>query len=91
MIFGTVFGQSKTGLRFSFNPETDFFRFCCVFRYHCNLLMNGTKNGHGREGIERYPVVYGSDSWAILYVIFGKVNNMLLYVTFMLICACRMY
>ena len=40
MIFGTVFRQSRTGLRFGFNPVTD-----RVFRYHINLLMNGTKNG----------------------------------------------
>ena len=46
---------------------------------------------HGREGTEKCPVVYGSDSWAILYVIVGKRNNMLLYVKFMLICACRIY
>ena len=30
-------------LRFGFDPETDVFGFCCVFWYHCNLLMNGGK------------------------------------------------
>ena len=37
--------QSRTGLRFGFNFETDVFGFVEFFRYHCNLLMNGTKNG----------------------------------------------
>ena len=27
-IFGIVFGQSRTGLRFGFNPGTDVFGFC---------------------------------------------------------------
>ena len=31
MIFGTVFGQSGTGLRFGFDFETDVFEFCGVF------------------------------------------------------------
>ena len=44
-----------------------------------------------REGTKRCPVVYGSEILAILYVIVGKINNMLLYVKFMLICACVMY
>ena len=35
--------QSQTMLRFSFDPGNDVFEFCCVFRYHCHLLMNGTK------------------------------------------------
>ena len=30
-------------LRFGFDPGTDVFEFCCVFWYHCNLLINGTK------------------------------------------------
>ena len=49
MIFGIVFGQFGTGLRFSFDPETDVFGFCGVFWYHSNLVMN-------REGTKRCPV-----------------------------------
>ena len=45
MIFETIFGQSRTVLRFGFDPGTDVFWFCCVFLYHSNLLMNETKNG----------------------------------------------
>ena len=43
-------------LRFGFNLGTDVFGFCLVFRYHCNLLMNGKKMVHGHEGIERCPI-----------------------------------
>ena len=46
---------------------------------------------HGREGTKRCPVLYGSEIWAILCVIVGKLNNMLLCVKFLLICACMMY
>ena len=42
-IFGTIFGQSQTVLRFGFDLETNVFGFCCEFWYHCNLLMNETK------------------------------------------------
>ena len=57
-------------LRFGFDPGTDGFGFCCVFWYHCNLLMNGTKKMvHGREGTKRFPVLYGSKIWAILCVL----------------------
>ena len=44
-IFGTVFRQSGTRLRFGFDLETDVFRFCGVFWYHSNSLTNreGTK------------------------------------------------
>ena len=55
-----------------------------VFWYHSNSMTN-------RERTKRCPVVYGSKIWAILYVIIGKINNMLLYVKFMLICAYGMY
>ena len=58
--------------------------FCGVFWYHSNSMMNC-------EGTKRCPIVYVSKIWAILYVIVGKINNMLLYVKFMLICACMMY
>ena len=33
-IFGTIFRQSQTVLRFGFAPGTDVFRFCDVFWYH---------------------------------------------------------
>ena len=46
---------------------------------------------HGREGAKRCPVLYGSEIWVILCVIVEKINNMLLCVKFMLICACAMY
>ena len=61
-IFGTVFGQSRIVLRFGFDPGTDVFGFCCVFWYHNNLLMNGTKKMvHGRECTKMCPVLYVSD------------------------------
>ena len=44
-IFGTSSGQSRIRLRFGFDPGTYVFRFCYVFWYQSNLLMNGTKNG----------------------------------------------
>ena len=84
MIFGTVFWQSETMLRFGFDPGTDVFRFCCVFWYLNNSVTN-------REGTKRCPIVYGSKIWVILYVIVRKINNMLLYIKFMLICPCGMY
>ena len=43
-IFETIFGQSRTVLGFGFDLGTDVLGFCCVFWYHCNLLMNGKKN-----------------------------------------------
>ena len=46
---------------------------------------------HGREGTKRCLVLYGSEIWAILCVIVRKINNMLLCVKFMLLCACVMY
>ena len=76
-IFETIFEQSWTVLRFGFDPGIDVFGFCGVFWYHSNSVTN-------REGTRRCYVVYGSE-------IVGKINNMLLYVKFMLICACRMY
>ena len=71
-------------LRFGFDPGTDVFGFCGVFWYHSNSVTN-------REGTKGCPVVYGSEILAILYVIVGRINNMLLYVKSMLICAYRMY
>ena len=68
-------------MRFGFYSGTDVFEFCVVFWYHSNSVMN-------REGTKRCPILYGSEIWAILCVIVGKINNMLLCVKFMLICAC---
>ena len=84
MIFGTIFGQSRTVLRFGFDPRTDVFSFCGVFWYHSNSMTN-------REGTKRCPVLYGSETWVFLCVIAGKINNIILSVKFMLICACVMY
>ena len=70
-IFGTIFRQSWTVLRFGFDPGTDVFGFCGVFWYHSNSVTN-------LEGTKRCPVVYESEIWAILYVIVGKINNMFL-------------
>ena len=89
-IFWTIFGQSRTVLRFSFHPGTDVLGFCCVFWYHCNLLMNGTKKKkkvHDCEGTKMFLVLYGSE----IVCIVGKINNMRLCVKIMLICACVMY
>ena len=52
-------------LRFDFDPGTDVFGFCGVFRYHNNSMMN-------REGTKRCPVLYGFEIWAILCVIMEK-------------------
>ena len=46
---------------------------------------------YGCEGTKRCPILYGSENWAILYVIVIKINNMLLCVKIMLICHCVMY
>ena len=46
---------------------------------------------YGYEGIERCPVLYGSEILAILCVIVGKINNMLLCVKIILICVYVMY
>ena len=70
--------------RFGFDPRTDVFGFCGVFWYHSNSMMN-------REGTKKCLVLYGFGIWAILCVIIGKINNMLLCVKFMLICACVIY
>ena len=58
-MFGTVFGQSQTVLRFGVNLGTDVFGFCLVFLYHCNLLMMKPKMVHGREGTEKCPIYEG--------------------------------
>ena len=65
---------------FGFGPGTDVVEFCGVFLYHNNSVTN-------RERTKRCPVLYGSEIWAILGVIVGKINNMLLCAKFMLICA----
>ena len=64
-IFRIICAQSRTVLRFGFDPGTDVFGFCGVFWYHSNSVTN-------REGIKRCPVVYEPEIWAILYVIIGK-------------------
>ena len=46
-------------LRFGFDPGTDVFRFCGMFWYHSNSVMN-------REGTKMCPVLYGSEIWAML-------------------------
>ena len=46
---------------------------------------------YGCEGTKMCHALYGSEIYVILCVIFGKINNMLLCVKFMLICACVMY
>ena len=53
-IFGTIFKQFGTGLRFGFDPETDVFGFCGVFWYHGNSITN-------LEGTKRCPVLCGSE------------------------------
>ena len=55
-----------------------------MFWCYKNSLMN-------HEGTKRCLVLCGSEILAILCVIVGKINNMLLCVKFMLICACVMY
>ena len=52
-----------------------------MFWYHINSVTN-------REWTKRCLVLYESEIWVILGVIVGKINNMLLCVNFMLICAC---
>ena len=42
-IFWTGFGQSRTVLKFGFDPGTNVFGFRCVFWYHSDLVSNGTK------------------------------------------------
>ena len=65
MIFGTIFGQSRNEFKFGVTPGTDVFGFCGVFWYHSNPVTN-------REGTKRYPVLCGSEIWAILCVMVGK-------------------
>ena len=71
-------------LRFGFDPGTDVFGFCGVFWYHSNSVTN-------REETKRCPILYGSKILAILCVIVGKINNMMLCVKIMLIYTCLMY
>ena len=65
MIFGIVFGQSRTVLRFGFNPGTDVVEFCGVFWYYSNSVTN-------RERTKRCHVLYGSEIWVILCVLLEK-------------------
>ena len=61
MIFGTVSGQSLTGFRLGFDPESDVFGFFCVFWYHSNSMTN-------HERTKSCLVLYGSEIWVILCV-----------------------
>ena len=71
-------------LRFGFDPETDVFGFCGVSWYHSNSVTN-------REETKRCHVLYGSEILAILCVIVGKINNILLCVKIMFIYTCLTY
>ena len=71
-------------LRFGFDPGTDVFGFCDVFLYHSNSVAN-------HEGTKMCPILYESKIWAILCVIVGKINNMMLCVKIMLIYTCLTY
>ena len=64
-IFETIFGQSRTVLRFGFDPGTDVFEFCGVFWYHSNSVTS-------HEGTERCLVLYGYEICAILCVLLEK-------------------
>ena len=55
-----------------------------MFWYHSNSVMN-------HEGTKRCHVLYGSEIWAILCVIVGKINNMMLCVKIMLVYICLTY
>ena len=66
------------------DKRTDVFGFCGVFWYHINSVTN-------REGTKRCPVLYESEILAILCVIVGKINNMMLCVKIMLIYTCLTY
>ena len=50
-------------LRFGFDLETDVFEFCGVFWYHSNLVTNYEKT-------KRCLVLYESEIWAILCVVY---------------------
>ena len=68
--FKTIFGQSRTMLRFDFDPKTDVFRFCDVFWYHNNSVTN-------RKGT-KVPCFLWVLDLGHLWVIVRKINNMLL-------------
>ena len=90
-IFGTGFGQSWivwglvviSGLR---SPG-----FVVCFDVTVIQRRMEKKMVYDCEGTERCSVLYGSEIWAILCVIAGKINYMLLCVKIMLICTCLMY
>ena len=69
-------------LKFDFDPGTYIFGLCGVFWYLNNSVMN-------YEGAKRCPIFYGSDIWAILCFIVGKMNNMFFFVNFVNICMLR--
>ena len=84
-IFRTGFRQSRTVLRFGFDPGTDVFGFCCVFWYHSDSVTNGTKKWFIAVKDQEVPCFYGFEIEAILCVIDWCLNNMLLCEKFMLI------
>ena len=57
-------------MRFGFDLGIDVFGLCGMFLYPNNSMMN-------LEGTKRCLVLCGSEIWAILCVIVGKMNNML--------------
>ena len=83
-IFGTLFRQSRTMLRFGFDLGTDVFGFCVVFWYHSNSVMN-------REETKMCPVYMGSRFGSFYVLLLEKKNNMLLCIKIMFIYTCMMY
>ena len=65
IICRTVFGQSRTMLRFVFDHRTDVFGFCGVFWYLSNSVTN-------YEGTKRCLVLYGFKIWVLLCVLLEK-------------------
>ena len=65
IIFGTIFRQFRTVLRFGFDPGTDVFGFCGVFQYHSNSVTNS-------EGTKRCLALYEYEIWVILCVLLEK-------------------
>ena len=75
LIFWTIVGQAQTGFGFGFNPKTDVFGLCSVFWYHSNSVP---------------CFMWVQDLGHFLCYCWKKLNNMLLCVKIMLICACVM-
>ena len=90
-IFGTGFRQSWTvwGLVVILELRSPGFVVC--FDVTVIQRRMEKKKVYGCEGAESFPVLYGSEIWAILCFIARKINNMLLCLKIMLICTCLMY